>query len=100
MMGFGVNWNMPRLWPQTHFRTHFRAHFRAHFWTHLEEGLLAHVTANRPQARTALRLWQVPLDFVMAGFFPAKYHQIISNMSVPTWFYRSSAAIAPFVSIT
>jgi len=74
--------------------------FPGQSWTFLEEGSQAHMTANRPQARTALRLWQVPLDFVMAGFSPAKYHQIIRNMSVPTWFYRSSsAAIAPFVSV-
>ena len=83
---------MPRLMSRTHFRTHSQAHF----WTHGEEGSQAHVTANRPQARTALRPWQVSKGFVMAGiFFLQKHHQVFSNMSVPTWFCRSSAAIVP-----
>ena len=43
-----------------------------------------HAQALTAQALTTLRLWEVPMDFVMAGFSPAKYHRVFRNMGVQT----------------
>ena len=73
-------------------------HFRTYFRTHLEESSQGYVSAVRSHAaHTVLRPWHVPMGFVMAGYPPAKYHQLSKNLGVPTLFSRSSAAIAVVV---
>ena len=61
-------------------------------------------TCDRSQiarTHTALRPWQVPMGFEMAGFPPATLPtKLLRNLSVvQSCFFRSSAAIAPFVSV-